>query len=121
VSNEINIGGSAYGAIANGPKARAEQRDVTIHHVVSGGGDQTPLLASLATLRELVERNAALIPEAARVRKDLDAIEAEQAAAEPDPPAMRDTILRVIRRVGMVGTVLAAANDLRDIIESLVN
>jgi hypothetical protein len=120
VSNEINIGGSAYGAIANGPHARAVQRDVSINHVVSGGGDQDSLLAALGTLRELVERHTTLIPEAARVEKDLDTIETEAAVPDPDRPAMRDTVLRIIRRVGMVGTVLAAANDLRDIIESLV-
>jgi hypothetical protein len=121
MSNEVNIGGSSYGPIANGPRARAVQRDVSINHVVGGGGEGDALLASLATLREMVERHAVLIPEAARVLKDVDMIETEAKAPQIDPPAMRDTILRIIRRVGMVGTVLAAANDLRDLIENLVH
>jgi hypothetical protein len=120
VTNEINIGGSAYGAIANGPKAHAEQRDVSINHVV-GGDEGGNLLTALATLRDLMEQHANQIPEAARVRKDLAAIGTEAAGPDPDRPAMRDTILRVIARVGMVGTVLAAANDLREIIESLIH
>jgi hypothetical protein len=117
MSNEVNIGGSSYGPIANGPRARAIQRDVSINQVAGGES----LLGSLAALRDLVERHAVLIPEAGKVRKDLDAIEVEAKSPEIDPPAMRDTILRVIRRVGMVGTVLAAANDLRDLIENLVH
>jgi hypothetical protein len=68
-----------------------------------------------------VERHAAEIPEASRVRKDLDSIASEAGGNSPDKVAMRDTILRVIRRVGMVGTVLAAADDLRDLIENLVH
>lgn len=121
MSNEIHIGGSAYGAIANGPKARAVQRDVSINHVVGGdegGGDA--LLAALATLRALVEENADRIPEAARVRKDVRAIEEEATGPEADGPAMRDTIVRIIGRVGMVGTVLEAANNVRELIDALV-
>jgi hypothetical protein len=55
-----------------------------------------------------------------RVRKDLAAIETEATDENPDPPAMRDTILRVIRRVGLVEPVLSAANNLRELVESLI-
>jgi hypothetical protein len=122
VSNEINIGGSSYGPVANGPRARAVQRDTSINHVTgddAGAGEA--LLASLAVLREMVEQYAAQIPEAGKVRKDLDSIQSEATGPDADQPAMRDTVLRIIRRVGMVGTVLAAANDLRDLIENLVH
>jgi Family of unknown function (DUF5955) len=119
MSNEINIGGSTYGPIAAGRGARADQRDVSINHV--GAGTDDGVLAALVTLRELVERHAAEIPEVARVRKDMDTIETETTDPQRDTVAMRDTIQRIVRRVGMVGTVLAAANDLRDIIESLLN
>jgi Family of unknown function (DUF5955) len=116
MSNEINIGGSAYGPIAAGRGARA---DVSINHVGTGADDG--VLAALATLRELVERHAAEIPEVARVHKDMDTLETETTHPQRDTVAMRDTIQRIVRRVGMVGTVLAAANDLRDVIESLIN
>ena len=119
MSNEVNIGGSAYGPIANGPRARAIQRDVTINR--AGGEDSDALLAALATLREVTDRHAALIPEVERVRKDLAAIETEAGEQSPDRPAMRDTILRVIRRVGMVEPVLSAANNLRELIERLIS
>jgi hypothetical protein len=118
MSNEINIGGSAYGPIAAGRGARASQRGVSINQV--GTGDDG-VLAALATLRKLVDEHATQIPDVARLRRDVDALETETADPHRDTDTMRDTILRIIRRVGMVGTVLAAANDLRDIIESLVN
>lgn len=122
MSNEINVGGSAYGAIANGAKARAAQRDVSINHVVGGDeGGSEALLAALADLRALVEQNADRIPEAGRVRKDLRSIENEVTSPETDRPAMIDTIVRIIGRVGMVGTVLEAANNLRELIETLVH
>ncbi|MFI5891872.1 DUF5955 family protein [Actinoplanes sp. NPDC051513] len=103
MSNEINIGGSAYGPIANGPRARAVQRDVTISRI--GGEDGDALLAALATLRLVTDQHAALLPEVERVRKDLDSIATEAGAESPDTPAIRDTILRIIRRVGMVEPV----------------
>ena len=118
MSNEVNVGGSAYGPIAAGRGARASQRGVSINQVGTGADDD--VLAALATLRELVEKHAAEIPEIARVRRDVAALETETADPHRDPDTMRDGILRIIRRVGMVGTVLAAANDLRDIVESLV-
>jgi hypothetical protein len=117
VSNEINIGGSAYGAIANGPKARAVQRDVSINHT-GGGGDG--FLSALAAFRTLVDQNADRIPEAAKVRKDVQAIEAEATSDDPDRTAMLDTVKRIIGRVGMVGIVLDAANNLRELIEAMV-
>src|SRR5919107_1875707 len=116
MSNEINVGGSAYGPIAAGRGARASQRGVSINQTSTGADDG--LLAALATLRELVEKHATQIPDVARVRRDVDALETENADPQRDTDTMRDTVLRIIRRVGMVGTVLAAANDLRDIIES---
>jgi hypothetical protein len=119
MSNEVNIGGSAYGPIANGPRARAVQRDVTIAR--TGGEDGDALLAALATLRQLTEQHAALIPEVERVRRDLATIETGAGDEDPDGPAMRDTILRVIRRVGMVEPVLSAANNLRELIERLIS
>jgi hypothetical protein len=119
MSNEINIGGSAYGPIAAGRGARASQRGVSINQVGTGADDG--VLAALATLRKLVDEHATQIPHVARLRRDVDALETETADPHRDTDTMRDTILRIIRRVGMVGTVLAAANDLRDIIENLVN
>ena len=119
MSNEINIGGSAYGPIAAGRDARASQRDVSINHLGTGADDG--VLAALATLRQLVEQHAAEIPEIARVRKDVDTLETETTQPQRDTVAMGDTIRRIIRRVGMVGTVLTAANDLRDVIENLIN
>jgi hypothetical protein len=122
VSNEIQVGGSAYGAIANGPKARAVQRDVSINHVVSGGEpDADAVLAALRALRLLVERNADRIPEASRVHKDLRSIEGEVSGPDADGPALLDTMARVIGRVGMVGTVLDAANNLRELIEAMLH
>ncbi|MFI6072464.1 DUF5955 family protein [Actinoplanes sp. NPDC051343] len=118
MSNEIRIGGSAYGAIANGPKARAVQRDVSINH--AGGGSEA-FLSALAAFRTLVDQNADRIPEAAKVRKDAQSIEDEFRSPEIDAPAMRDTIVRIIGRVGMVGTVLEAANNLRELIDTLVH
>jgi hypothetical protein len=122
VSNEIRIGGSAYGSIANGAGARAVQRDVTIKHSVGGdegGGDA--LLSALETLRTLVEQHADRIPEASRVRKDLVLIETEAASPEVDRISMADSIKRVIGRVGTVGVVLEAANNLRELIETAIH
>lgn len=119
MSNEINIGGSAYGAIANGPRARAVQRDVSINHA-GGGGGGGDFLSALAALRTLVDQNADQIPEAAKVRKDVQSIEAEAGSEEVDAHALRDTIVRIIGRVGMVGTVLEAANNVRELIEAMM-
>jgi hypothetical protein len=119
MSNEVNIGGSAYGPIANGPRARAVQRDVTINRV--GGEDGDALLAALATLRQLTDQYAALIPEVERVRRDTRAIETEVAEEKPDRSAMLDAIRRLIGRVAMVEPVLSAANNLRELIERVVS
>ena len=117
MSNEVNIGGSAYGPIANGPRARAVQRDVTIDWV--GGDDGDALLGALATLRQVTDQYAALIPEVERVRKDTDAIETEIAGKDPDGSALRDAVRRLIGRVALVEPVLSAANNLRELIERL--
>jgi antitoxin component HigA of HigAB toxin-antitoxin module len=117
--NEIHIGGSSYGPVAAGRDARASQRNVAINQV--GGGSDDALLSALASLRELVERHAAEIPEVDRVRKDTLALEREAVDEHRDPHAMRDAIVRIVGRVGMVGTILAAANDLREMIEGLVH
>jgi len=117
MSNNVTIGGSAFGPIANGRGARAIQHDVSINQVVASAEDG--LAAALATLRDLVERHASEIPEAARVRRDVATLETEAADPHRDPDSMRDTILRVVRRVGVAGTVLAAANHVREMVESL--
>jgi Family of unknown function (DUF5955) len=121
VSNEIRIGGSAYGAIAAGTHANAEQHDVTISHVVGrdqGGGDA--VLTALDTLRTLVEQNADRIPEASRVGKDLRSMTDEVKSPDSDWVMIRDAAVRIVGRVGMVGVVLEAANNVRELIEAMV-
>jgi antitoxin component HigA of HigAB toxin-antitoxin module len=118
-SNEIHIGGSAYGPIAAGRGARASQHHVAFNQV--GNGSDDALLSALASLRELIEQHAAEIPEVDRVRRDTTELEREAVDEHRDPQRMRDTIVRIVGRVGMVGTILAAANDLREMIESIVH
>jgi uncharacterized protein DUF5955 len=114
MSNELNIGGNSYGPNAVGRGARATQRDVTIG---TTGDDRLPV--SLARLRRLVDEHRAQIPEAARVDKDIDALERESRDPDPDTDGLRDTIKRILTRVAAVGVVVAAANDTREIVESL--
>jgi Family of unknown function (DUF5955) len=116
VSNELHIGGNAYGPNAVGHRARAVQRDVTI-----GAVEDDRLRAALDTLRRLVEEHREQIPEADRVGKDLEAVDQEAHDADPDPDRLRDTVKRIIARVGMVGTVLVAADHLRETVESILH
>jgi hypothetical protein len=117
-SNNVIIGGSAFGPVANGRGARAVQLGTSISQDVAGVEDG--LTAAVATLRDLVERHASELPDAPRVRRDVATLEMEVADPHRDPEGMRDTILRVVRRVGAAATVLAAANDVRAMVEALV-
>ena len=114
MSNELNIGGNSYGPNAVGRGARAVQRDVTIG---AAGDDRLPV--ALAKLRHLVDEHEAQIPEAPRVRKDIDSLEREAQQADPDREGLRDIVKRILARVAAVGVVVAAANDTREIVESL--
>ena len=114
--NEINIGGTSYGAIANGAKARATQRDVTIDSSYIDEG-QPYLSAALVALRESVERNQAQIPDVARVRRDMDLLEFEVVSVDIDHSTIRDAIRRIIKRVKMVNPAFVAAVNLLEIIE----
>jgi len=113
MNNELFIGGDSYGPNAVGRGARAVQRNVSI-----GRSDADPLTAAVETLRTLVDENSDRIPEAARVKKDIDALDNEVHDADPDRERLRDTVKRIVARVGMVGTVLAAANNVRTLIEA---
>jgi uncharacterized protein DUF5955 len=114
MTNELNIGGDSYGPNAVGRGARAVQREVRISKT---GDDRLPV--ALATLRRLVDEHEAQIPEAARVRKDIEAVERETQDPDPDREGLRDTFRRILARVGAVGVVVAAVNDTREIVESL--
>ena len=114
MSNELNIGGNSYGPNAVGRGARATQRDVAI---TAAGDDRLPV--SLARLRRLVDEHQAQIPEVARVRKDIESVEREAQDPDPDKEGLRDTFRRILARVAAVGVVVAAANDTREIVESL--
>jgi hypothetical protein len=116
VNNELHIGGNSYGPNAVGRDARAVQRNVAIGET---GDDQ--LAAALGRLRTLLAANRDQIPHAERVEKDVDALDQEAHDADPDPERLRDTLRRIIARVGQVGVVLAAANDLHDIVETMIH
>lgn len=111
--NDLYIGGDSYGPNAVGRGARAVQRGVSI-----GRAEAEPLAAALDRLRELVDQHSDRIPEAARVKKDIDSLDNEAHDADPDTERLRDTINRIVARVGMVGTVLAAVNEVRELIEA---
>jgi hypothetical protein len=115
VSNELHIGGNAYGPNAVGHGARAVQKDVTI-----GAVEDDRLRTALDALRRLVDEHREQIPAADRVQKDLDAVEQEAHDADPDPDRLRDTVKRIVARVGTVGTVLVAADHLRATVASLL-
>jgi Family of unknown function (DUF5955) len=112
---EVRIG-TSYGPVAAGAQARATQHHVTI----GGSGGDDRLRTALAVLRREIEAHAAEIEEPDRVRRDLDAVERDITGDDPDPRGVRDTLRRIIARVGMAGTVLAAASDLNDVIEALL-
>lgn len=115
MNNELHIGGDSYGPNAVGRDARAWQHNVTI-----GSSDPGRLGEALDALRTLVERHREQIPEAARVQRDLDALEQEIHEADPDPHRLRDTLKRIGGRVVTVAPVVGAVNDLRDIVESML-
>ncbi|MEV4639066.1 DUF5955 family protein [Actinoplanes sp. NPDC049548] len=115
MSNELHIGGNSYGPNAVGRGARATQ-----HHVAIGAAVDDQLAGALAALRSLVEEHRDQIPEAARVQKDIDAVEQETADPDPDRDRLRDTLKRIGVRVAAVAPVVSAVNDVRELIERLV-
>jgi ABC-type transporter Mla subunit MlaD len=118
MSNEVRIGGNAYGPVATGSKARATQRNVTIGD--AGGGGEG-LSDAFETLRRAFDEHRDQIPQAARVAKDIDALERETTDPDPDADNVRDTLGRIAGRVGMVATVLAAAENLRETVEAILH
>jgi hypothetical protein len=113
MSNEVRIGGNVNGPVAVGTKARAIQRDVTI----GAAGVQ----AAIDDLRRALDEHRDRIPEPARVEKDIQAVDQATREEDPDPDAVRDALRRISTRVGMVTTVLAAAEKLRETVETILH
>ncbi|BCJ48830.1 hypothetical protein Asp14428_03050 [Actinoplanes sp. NBRC 14428] len=115
MTSELKIGGNSYGPNAVGRGARATQ-----HHVAIGTPADDPLTGALARLRSLVAEHRDRIPEAARVERDIDAVEEEAAGPDPDPDRLRDALRRIGLRVAAAAPVVSAVNDVRELIERLL-
>jgi hypothetical protein len=107
-------GGTVNGPVAAGQSARATQYG----SIASGGGDD--LAAALAELRQLIKLHAEKIDDPENALRDVDEVEVEAGRDKRDPQRLRDTLVRLGRRVGQVGVVATALFHIQQMARDLL-
>jgi hypothetical protein len=114
-----NQGVHVTGSTVNGPVAAGQNARATQYGSIAGGGGDD-LAAALAELRQLIELHAEKIDDPENALRDVDEVEAEAGRDQRDPQRLRDTLVRLGRRVGQVSVVTTALFHVQQLARDLM-